>query len=346
VSDVLLLSLGTTLGWKLADHQLADQLRAAGVDVVAESVRFGATGRLRRAYPVTDLVEAVAARRALASALEHHSPRALVISTTTAAMLARPGGLPYAVRLDAPARLNRPGPQNAVLHALERRSLARARVVLPWSRAAAAALPDGAARAVVVPPPLSTSGALPTERERTAVAYTPDVKAKGLDVVCAAWAAAAIRHARLEVFGVDQRTAVAHLTRTETPLPENVAFHGKTVPEQFRAALRRSRLYVGGARWEDYGLAPLEALADGALLVTVPSGGPFEALALARELAPDLVAPAIDAQALAEALRTAFELPDERAAEYRTRAAGMLERFRPEAVQRVVAGEVVPALLG
>jgi Glycosyl transferases group 1 len=346
VSDVLLLSLGTTLGWKLADRQLADQLRAAGVDVVAESVRFGATGRLRRAYPVTDLVEAVAARRALASALERHSPRALVISTTTAAMLARPGGLPYAVRLDAPARLNRPGPQNAVLHALERRSLARARVVLPWSRAAAAALPDGAARAVVVPPPLSTSGALPGERERTAVAYTPDVKAKGLDLVCAAWAAAAIPHARLEVFGVDQRTAVAHLTRTETPLPENVAFHGKTAPEQFRAALRRSRLYVGGARWEDYGLAPLEALADGALLVTVPSGGPFEALALARELAPELVAPAIDAQALAEALRTAFELPDDRAAEYRTRAAGMLERFRPEAVQRVVAGEVVPALLG
>jgi glycosyltransferase involved in cell wall biosynthesis len=343
--DVLLLSLGTTLGWKLADELFADQLRAAGLTVVAESVRIGATGRLRRAYPVTDLVEAVAARRALAGALDRFSPRAVVISSTTAAMLAQPRGLPYAVRLDAPARLNRPEVQNAMLHALERRSLARARLVLPWSQAAAYELPTGAARAVVVPPPVAPSGAPSAERERTAVAYTPDVKAKGLDVVCGAWAAAAIPHARLEVFGVDQRTAVAHLQRTNTPLSENVAFHGKTPPEQFRAALRRGRLYVGGARWEDFGMAPLEALADGALLVTVPSGGPFEALMLAGDLEPHLVAPAIDARGLAAALRAAFELPDDRVAAYRSRAARLVERFRPEAVQRVVTDEVVPALL-
>jgi hypothetical protein len=343
--DVLLLSLGTTLGWRLADEQFADQLRGAGVSVAAESVRIGASGRLRRAYPVTDLVEAVAARRALAGALARHSPRALVISTTTAAMLTRPRGLPYAVRLDAPARLNRPGPRNLVLHGLERRALARARLVLPWSRAAAIALPASAARCLVVPPPLRASGATPAERERTAVAYTPDVKAKGLDVVCGAWAAAGIENARLEVFGVERGAALAHLQRTATAVPDGVRFLGKTPPEQFRAALRRSRAYVGGARWEDYGLAPLEALADGALLVTVPSGGPFEALATARELAPELVARKIDAGELASALRTAFELPEERLRGYRERAATLLERFRPEAIQRVVAEEVVPALL-
>jgi hypothetical protein len=344
--SILLLSLGTTLGWHRADELFAEQLRAAGATVVAESVRIGATGRLRRAYPVTDLVEAVAARRALDQALERHSPRALVISTTTAALLARPRGLPYAVRLDAPARLNRPGAQNLVLHRLERRSLARARLVLPWSRVAAAALPAGAAPAVVVPPPVSPSGASPADRERTAVAYTPDVKAKGLDVVCGAWAAAAIPHARLEVFGVDQRAAVAHLQRTGTHLPDNVAFHGKTDPERFRAALRRSRAYVGGARWEDFGLAPLEALADGALLVTVPSGGPFEALAFARELGPELVSETSDAGALGACLRSAFELPAERLAGYRAGAATLVERFRPDAIQRTVAEQVLPALLG
>ena len=344
--DVLLLSLGTTLGWRLADEQFADQLRAAGVSVAAVSVRIGASGRLRRAYPVTDLIEAVAARRALAGALDRHSPRALVISTTTAALLARPRGLPYAVRLDAPARLNRPGPRNLILHGLERRALARARLVLPWSRAAAIALPASAAQCVVVPPPLMPSGATPAERERTAVAYTPDVKAKGLDVVCGAWAAAGLANARLEVFGVERDAALAHLERTATPVPEGVRFLGKTPPEQFRAALRRSRAYVGGARWEDYGLAPLEALADGALLVTVPSGGPFEALTLARELAPELVTHEIDAGALAAAIRTAFELPDERLRSYRERAAALVERFRPEAVQRTVSEQVVPALLG
>jgi hypothetical protein len=343
--DVLLLSLGTTLGWRAGDAVLVDQLRRAGASVAAATVRIGATGRLRRAYPLTDLVEALAARRALRAALRRWRPRSLVISTTTAAMLADAEGLPYAVRLDAPARLNRPGMKNAPLHALERRALARARLVLPWSRAALAALPDGAARAIVVPPPLARSGEPTGERERLAVAYTPDVKAKGLDVVCAAWAQAGIDDARLLVFGVERERALAHLERFGLPAPDGVEFRGKTPPGEFRAALRRARAYVGGARWEDYGMAPLEALADGALLVTVPSGGPFEALALARELAPELVADAVAPAPLAAAIRAAFALPEERVERYRTEATGMIAPFRPAAVERVVAEEVLPALL-
>jgi len=343
--DVLLLSLGTTLGWVVSDGLFVEQLRAAGVSVEPVSVGIGASGRLRRAYPVTDLVEAAAARRALASALRRHSPRAVVISSTTAAMLADTGGLPYAVRLDAPARLNRPGARNAGLHALERRALARARLVLPWSEAAGAALPRGHAPAVVVPPPIERSGEAPWKRERLAVAYTPDVKAKGLDVVCGAWAAARIRDARLEVFGVEGAPALAHLRRTGTPVAADVEFRRKTAPEEFRAALRRARVFVGGARWEDYGQAPLEALADGALLATVPSGGPFEALGLARRLAPELVAQAVAPDSLAVAMRAAFELPEQSVASYRERAAGSLERFNPDAIARTIAADVVPALL-
>jgi glycosyltransferase involved in cell wall biosynthesis len=342
--DLLLLSLGTTLGWRIADSQLVAQLRRVGVSVEPVSVRIGAAGALRRAYPMTDLVEAVAARRALAAALDAHSPRAVLISTTTAAMLADTRGLPYAVRFDAPAVLNRR--DNASLHALERRALGRARLTLPWSEAARAAVPHGAAPAVVVPPPVTSSGPPPRQRTRTAVAYTPDVKAKGLDVVVGAWAAAALDGAELEVFGVERERALAHLERTGTPLPAGVHFHGKVAPERFRAALRAARVYAGGARWEDFGQAPLEALADGALLATVPSGGPFEALAAARELAPELVADAIAAAPLAAALRAAFDLPDERARAYRERAAALLERFRPEAIQRTLTDEVVPALLG
>jgi hypothetical protein len=342
--DVLLLSLGTTLGWRAADAVLVEQLRDAGASVVAATVRMGATGRLRRAYPVTDLVEAVAARRALRAALRRERPRAIVISSTTAAMLADVEGLPYAVRLDAPARLNRPGPHNAGLHALERRALARARLVLPWSRAALAGLPEGAARAIVVPPPIAASGPPAAERERLAVAYTPDVKAKGLDVVCAGWARAALEDARLLVFGVDRDRALAHLERTGTPLPRGVDFLGKTPPHEFRDALRRARAYVGGARWEDFGIAPLEALVDGALLVTVPSRGPFEALSIARQLAPELVAASIDPEPLGTALRAAFALPEERAARYRAEASELVEPFRPQAVQRAVTEEVLPAL--
>jgi glycosyl transferase family 1 len=343
--DVLLLSLGTTLGWRGADAVFVEQLRRAGVSVAAVTVRMGASARLRRAYPVTDLVESLAARRALRGALRRHRPRSLVISSTTAAMLADAEGLAYAVRLDAPARLNRPGVHNAGLHALERRALARARLVLPWSHAARTALPDRVARAIVVPPPVVRSGEPAPARERLAVAYTPDVKAKGLDVVCAAWTHAGLEDARLVVFGVEREPALAHLRRVGVPLPAAVEFRGKTPPEQFRAALRRARAYVGGARWEDFGMAPLEALADGALLVTVPSEGPFEALALARRLAPELVGGAVEPGPLAAALRAAFALSEERVERYRTEAAPLLEPFRPEAVERVVAKQVVPALL-
>jgi hypothetical protein len=346
VSDVVLLSLGTTLGWRVGDSLLVDQLRRAGVHVAPTSVRIGATGRLRRAYPITDLVEAVAARRALAAALERHSPRAVVISTTTAAMLADTRGLPYAVRLDAPACLNRPGARNAALHALERRALAEARLVLPWSEAARAALPAGHAPAIVVPTPIESSGERPWTPERLAVAYTPDVKAKGLDIVCGAWAAAAIPDARLEVFGVEREPALAFLSRTGTNVPSEVVFRGKVPPERFRAALRHARVYVGGARWEDYGQAPLEALTEGALLATVPSGGPFEALALARELAPELVAATIAAEPLASALRAAFEAPERRVEDYRRQATRVLGRFGSAAIERTVAAEVVPRLLG
>ena len=52
-------------GLARGDSLFADQLRRAGVRVAPVAVRMGATGRLRRAYPVTDLVEAIAARRAL-----------------------------------------------------------------------------------------------------------------------------------------------------------------------------------------------------------------------------------------------------------------------------------------
>ena len=343
--DVLLLSLGTTLGWRVADRLFLEQLERAGVSTAAVSVRFGAAGRLRRAYPVNDLVEAVAARRALRAALRSQRPRALVISTTTAAMLAEPGSLPYAVRLDAPACLNRPGSQNAALHALEQRALSRAALVLPWSQAALAALPAEAAPAVVVPPTVERSAKLVWKRERVAVAYTPDVKAKGLDIVCAAWAAAALKDARLRIFGVERDVAMAYLRRTQTPVADSVEFAGWRPAAEFRSALRRAWAYAGGARWEDFGQAPLEALADGALLATVPSGGPFEALALARELDPRLVAQSVDPAGLAGALRAAFDLPDREMRSYRQRAAVLLERFRPEAVQRVVEREVAPALL-
>jgi Glycosyl transferases group 1 len=349
--DVLLLSLGTTLGWRRADELLLGQLERAGVAAAAVSVGIGAADRLRRGYPVNDVVEMYAARRAARTAVERHEPRALIVSSTTAAMLLPKLPMPYAVRFDAPARLNRPGARNAFLHVLERRAMRRARITVPLSLAGAEALPEGAASPVVVSPPIDPStpdGGEPAERERLAVAYVSDPKAKGLDVVVGGWAAAGVEDARLEVYGLDPDWARSHLSRTGVPVPDSVELRGTVAAAGFRARLRRGRVFVHGARWEDWGQAPLEAMADGAILATVPAGGPYEALRVARRLettALSLVASDIDARALGTAIRAAFELPDDRVRAYREQAAELLRPYRTDAVQETIEQELLPALL-
>ena len=153
--------------------------------------------------------------------------------------------------------------------------------------------------------------------------------------------------ARLEVFGLDPDWARSHLRRSGVPEPATLELRGTVPAAEFRARLREAHAYVAGARWEDWGQAPLEALADGALLATVPSGGPYEGLRLARRLDPSLVAAAIDGAALAPAIRAAFELPDKRVREYRERAAELMRPYRSDAVQeQTVPSELAAGAAG
>jgi glycosyltransferase involved in cell wall biosynthesis len=96
---------------------------------------------------------------------------------------------------------------------------------------------------------------------------------------------------------------------------------------------------VNASRWEDYGLGPLEALSAGTPLVTVPTPGSFEALPLARELAPGLVS-----QDLTAALRGGLALSSEARAEYAHRAAELLEPYREERAVALVRERLLPAL--
>jgi Glycosyl transferases group 1 len=343
--DLLLVSLGTTRGLRVADAAFVEQARRAGARAEAVAVRIGALDRLRRGYPANDLVEATAARRAARTAIRSE-PRAVVFSTVTAALLAPRLEIPCAVRLDSPAALNRPGAHNAPLHLLERRALGRARLVLPWSVAALAALRAAMSGAVVLPPPIVPSGPTGERRDRLAVAYVPDPKAKGLSLLCSAWARAALPDARLAIYGLDRDRALRHLARFGPPEPSGVEWRGHAAATEFRAVLRGSRAFVHSALWEDFGQAPLEALADGSLLVTVPSGGAYEALSPARELAPDLVADELEPGALAESIRAAFAMEDPAAAAYRERAAALLAPYRPEALEETIRQRVLPVLLG
>ncbi|PZS09860.1 MAG: hypothetical protein DLM64_09785 [Solirubrobacterales bacterium] len=347
MTDVLVVSLGTTPGLRVADNMLIAMLREAGASAEALSVGIGITDKARRGYPLNDFVEAVAARRALASALRTRAqPRAVVFSTTTTALLASRPGIPYAVWLDSPAALNRPGALNAPVRALERRSLARARLVIPMGDVGAAALPAGSAPHQVVPVPINPSGDPGGPRDPDlAVAYTPGSKAKGLDLLCAAWARVARGSRRIEVFGIERAAALAFLARRGVAEPPGVTFRGFAPAADFRAALRTARCFVSAARWEDYGQAPLEALRDGTLLVTAPAGGPYEALAIAGELDRDLVARDLEPASLAAAIEAAFQRDHASRVEYRRRAAARLEPYEWQACVSALRTRVLPILL-
>ena len=78
--------------------------------------------------------------------------------------------------------------------------------------------------------------------------------------------------------------------------------------EAFRALVRRARVYVVAPLREDFGIAQLEALADGCMLVTTDAPGPYEARELARELDPRLVGDDLARRAAHRARRPAARL--------------------------------------
>jgi len=104
----------------------------------------------------------------------------------------------------------------------------------------------------------------------------------------------------------------------------------------------RARVFANASRREDHGLSQLEALAAGCALVTVPSPGSYEALPLARELAPELVAADVSAGALARSLRAGLDLRARDA--YAARSLELLRPFRADAIREVLASQVLPAL--
>lgn len=336
--DIALVSLGTTPGLRHADDALAELLREAGASCELVSARIGASGRLRRQVTVTDLVEALAARRAARGV----AARATIYSSVTAALLARPHG-PYAVRFDAPAALNRPGASGAWQRRRERAVLGGARVLLPWGRAAP--VPVHGPAVVPLHVPVEELAGAPV-RDLDAVTYAGWPWKRGLDLVCEAWARAAPEGARLAVGGCDRAKGLAWLGRCGVEEPPGVEWLGTLPRREWLAVVGRSRVLVNASRREDHGLTQLEALAAGTALVTVPSPGAYEALPLARELAPELVAADVSATALAQPLGAGLALGPDELARYRKRAVELLAPYRREAVLATVRKRVLPALLG
>ncbi len=337
-ADVLIVSLGSTAGLRRADRDLEDSLRRAGARVVTA----GATAPSELpTLALTDLAWSRAARRAAAGALEQlvHPPRSIIYSSTTAALM---WPSPGAIRFDAPAAANRPGRHGIWQRPLERRRLGEAPLLLPWSAGALGEAPASARegdRAIVLPVAVEPSGPGST-KDLAAVTYAANPRKKGLDRVLAAWREV---HSQGGAGETDELmivgTSPEELARAGIELGDGqgVRLLGPLSGEEYRALVRRARVFVCAPRREDYGIAQLEALADGCLLVSTPAPGPYAALPIARTLDPRLVS-----EDLAGALRAALEqpLPD-----YQARAGDALEAFSRASVDRAVAEELLPRLL-
>jgi hypothetical protein len=331
--DVLIVSLGSTGGLRAVDEELAGSLHRAGAKVAIASASPPSTVRT---LMLTDLRWARAARIAALTELERARPRALIYSTTTAALFwPRPG----AIRFDAPAAGNRGGRHGLWQRPLERRRLREAPLLLPQSEGALEELPArlrhslGPDGALVLPVPVEPSGP-PLPRDIAAITYAANPSKKGLDVVLDAWRRAHRDGEELVVAGVEEH----RLRDLGYAIPaKGIQVAGVLAPAGYRALLRRARTYVCAARREDYGIAQLEALADGCMLVTTPSPGPYVALPIACELDPRLVG-----DDLATALRSAL---DEPASDYAERALRALTPLRRAEVDRLVADRLLVRLL-
>ncbi len=323
--DVLLVSVGATTGWRTSTRELQAALALAGAR--AQIAETGPVPEVRT-FMLTDLVQARAARRTAAAAIAEHRPRAIIYCSMTAALL---WPAPGAIWLDALAAENRPGRHGAWQRVIERRRVARAPLLLTMAASAEvlAAL-NGAphAEAVVVPTVIERPSHADPARPRDVdvLAYAADPVKRRLELILDSWERARRDGETLVVAGIER-----------SPAPPGVRFVGRLAPDAYRALQRRARVFVTAPRREDFGIAALEALADGAMLVTTPSPGAYPALALARRLDPRLVS-----EDLVGALRCALDHP---ADGYAERAATLLEPFSRDAVAVTLRDRVLPRLL-
>ncbi len=348
--DIAIVSLGTTMGWRHGDEVLAAHIEAAGVSCELRRMRLGRSAGLRRTMALMDVVEALGARRAAAGL----DARAVVYSSVTAALL-QPSRHPCAIRFDSIAALNRPGIGGAWQRRRERSVLGGADLLLPMSPAAGevAAAAVGAAGApgaaappqVVLPPPVEDSPE-PAADAPDAVTYAANPEKRGLDLLCAAWGAAAPEGARLVVGGIEREEALRWLRGRGVEVPRGIEFAGPVARERWLALVAGARVYVSAARYEDWGMAQMEALAAGVPLVSAPTAGANVALPLARQLAPELVAANGSPQALASALSAGLALEEAARRGYSESARRLLEPYSDTALRALVAERVVPALLG
>lgn len=354
--DVMYVVSGTTAGLRQADAEMLGALSDLGVGLLtitpSSSEPWPFRRYVNRSLLTIDAFHSFAARRAAARALRLYTPRAIIYSTTHAALLAPRSakGARVAIRFDAPAQMSRTGGAlYGIEFWLERRRFKRAGLLMPAAVEVGpetARLLPASTPVVPVPIPIELGDEPQADRDPIAVFYGGSPERKGLDIAVKAWTHAPRGDRRLVVTGIDRASGVRYLQERGIDEPPSVEWAGMLSPDKHRRLTRRAEIHLAASRYEGYGIGQLEAFADGATLVTTPSPGPYVALPIARELDPRLVAPTDSPADLAAALGVAFTRAHGERVTYRDRAREHVRAFSRDETTRRLRHEVLPLLLG
>jgi glycosyltransferase involved in cell wall biosynthesis len=318
-------------------------LRDLGVSAVATHPSYAWTRRLRFTLPLVDLSEALAIRIATERACRQVRPRALIYMTSIATLFEPRSRLRRAgIRYDALARENRPGWRGLLQRPLEGRALDAAKVLVPRALVTIAGRED--LTEMPLPTPVEIGKDERRERSRDVVCYAGNPEKKGLDTMVEAWDRVKASGARLLIAGIDRGRGERFLEARGVVAPASVTWLGNLAERDFGEQVATASAYLAASRFEDFGIAQLQALAAGTPLVTTPSAGPFEALRLAQELSPELVAEDRSATALAVALRSALAWDEAERDDFSLAARAQLKAYSPEAMRRRLA-EILALLL-
>lgn len=351
--DILHISCQTTFGWTVNDAALRRALTELGVEVHQVSLRRRRGGLITQAAqrlqsPATDLYESACYTALASSALRRVRPRAILYSSTQAALLQPRRPIPEAVWIDGSVALTRPGRRNLPLRALE--SVRQRRLDLAMAmcmrHAEALTAPLRAKESLVLHAPIDRSAGrcapLPEGlRPPYGVMYAADPFKKGLDLAIEAWSLTGTS-TPLVISGITE--AQAHEFLGHRP-PDNVRVIGPRPPAVHRNLVRQAAVYVSASRREEYGTSQMEAFADLIPVAAVPSLGLVEPVAVARTVCPELLASEISAPALAESIRRALAMTPSALAAYRAAATRVMADYSYRAFRLRLAEEILPRLL-
>lgn len=176
-------------------------------------------------------------------------------------------------------------------------------------------------------PPSTPSGAL---RVANAVlAYAGNPHKKSLETILRVWHSVNAQDptASLTIVGISEDQAAKYLEPLAVTIPRSVFFEGYVSPDRMTSLMKRCSVYLSAPRFEDFGMAQLEALACGMLLVTsVPFLG-YDAGRLAKDLDARLVVPDATVPELIKATMRAIHYSDKQREAYQLSAADLVAPY-------------------